>query len=268
MGTLMTELHNKACEMNAISLEEMSGVKLMNRTDTKYVISLDELGDLMEYAKQFYRIQETNGERLIAYETTYYDTDDWAMLRQHTTGRLTREKVRVRTYVGSNLTFVEVKKKNNHGRTRKKRTEVSVDCHACLDSVAKNYVNSYSEYVADSLYPAIANRFKRITLVNNEMSERLTIDLDLSLVNCRTTSFVRLANTVIVEVKRDGRQPSHITDWLKARRIKESGFSKYCYGALLTNGSLPLGDMKKKIRKLMKRGLLPAPSESLHRFAA
>lgn len=246
----------------------MSSVKLMNRTDTKYVISLEQLTRLLHFAREFYKVQQTNGERLIAYQTTYFDTPDWQMLRAHTTGRKTRQKIRVRTYIGSELTFVEVKNKNNKGRTKKKRIEVTSDCHLSLNANASHYVSTHSHYQISLLSPAVRNEFKRITLVNNEMTERLTIDLDLSLINCRSLTEQHLSHTVIVEVKRDGRQHSHIVDWLNQEHIRKHGFSKYCYGALLTDGSLPIGMMKKKMRQLIKRHLIPLPLASLHNWAA
>ena len=46
------------------------------------------------------------------------------MYLAHQNGRVIREKIRVRTYVSSGLTFLEVKNKNNKGRTDKKRIRV------------------------------------------------------------------------------------------------------------------------------------------------
>lgn len=264
---LLPTIH-EVLQFSPITLEEMSGVKLMNRTDTKYVISLEQLTRLLHYARAYYRVQETKAERLISYQTTYFDTTDWQMLRAHTTGRKTRQKIRVRTYIGSELTFIEIKNKNNKGRTKKKRIEVTPDCHDLFSVEAFNYVATNARYAPQKLSPAVRNSFKRITLVNNEMTERLTIDLDLTLVNCRSQTEQRLQNTVIVEVKRDGMQHSHIVDWLNREHIRKHGFSKYCYGALLTDGTLPIGIMKKKMRELIKRHLIPVPFASVHHWAA
>ncbi len=251
-----------------ITLEEMSGVKLMNRTDTKYVISLSQLASLLRFAQAHYRVQQTGGERLISYKTTYFDTPDWQMLRAHTTGRKTRQKIRVRTYIGSSLTFVEIKNKNNKGRTKKKRIQVDESCHGLLSATAADYVAQHANYLPENISPSVANSFRRITLVNNEMTERLTIDLNLTLTNCKNGNVVSLNNTVVVEVKRDGRQHSHIVDWLHAARLRKHGFSKYCYGALLTDGGMPIGIMKKKMRQLLRKGLIPAPLHSAHSWAA
>lgn len=94
---------------SSISLEEMSTIRLMNRTDTKYIVSLSALMDVLQRASNCYRVQEVQGERNIVYHTTYLDTPDYAMYLAHQNGRVIREKIRVRTYVSSGLTFLEVK---------------------------------------------------------------------------------------------------------------------------------------------------------------
>ena len=52
-----------------ISLEEMSSIRLMNRTDTKFVTSLDKLSLILQFAIADYRVQEVKGERYIACRT-------------------------------------------------------------------------------------------------------------------------------------------------------------------------------------------------------
>ena len=66
-------------KFNPITLEQMSGVKLMNRTDTKFVTTLDRLRLLLEMAQRDYYIQEIDGERNMAYDTTYFDTQAFDM---------------------------------------------------------------------------------------------------------------------------------------------------------------------------------------------
>ena len=109
----MTEILQTLKEYIPISLEEMSGIKLMNRTDTKYVTSYQILKEILLVARHDYRIQEVNGEYNIAYHTIYLDTADRDMYLTHQNGRVVREKIRIRTYVDSDLTFLEVKNKNN-----------------------------------------------------------------------------------------------------------------------------------------------------------
>ena len=54
-----------------VTLEEMSGIRLMNRTDTKYLLPLETLAVLLHYAAADYRVQEVTGERNIVYHTCF-----------------------------------------------------------------------------------------------------------------------------------------------------------------------------------------------------
>ncbi|MBQ2236062.1 MAG: VTC domain-containing protein, partial [Muribaculaceae bacterium] len=111
-------MHDILSTYRPITLDEMRGIKLMNRTDTKFVTTVSRLERLLELARHDYCVQETDGERVIPYYTVYYDTALHEMYRVHHNGHADRQKVRIRCYVSSALGFLEVKTKNNHGRTR------------------------------------------------------------------------------------------------------------------------------------------------------
>lgn len=257
MRSGLDEIETLLATFRPISLDEMASVRLMNRTDTKYVIRLDSLPSLLAQAQGDYMAQETDGRRLMDYKTTYYDTTDWQTLRAHTTGRHTREKIRVRRYA-TGLTFIEVKRKSK-GRTKKSRMATSSRPGGQMTAEAKTFVDSHSRYPSASLSPALGNTFRRITLVNNAKTERLTIDLGIAVENLRNGVCASLPDAVVVEVKRDGRKPSHMMEWLHAKGLRPCGFSKFAYGALLTDCSLPIGKMKPKMRRLIRQSLMPEP---------
>ena len=102
----------------SISLAEMEGVRLMNRTDTKYTTTTEQLALFLKQLQKDYYIQEINGKRISPYQTIYLDTPGLAMYLAHQNGRRTREKIRMRSYTDSSLTFLEIIDKNNKGRTR------------------------------------------------------------------------------------------------------------------------------------------------------
>ena len=104
-----------------VSLEQMKAVRLMNRIDTKYVTTLPKLVRLLEMARGQYWVQEIDGQRNMPYYTLYYDTERCDMYLEHLRGRKTRQKIRIRAYEHSGVSFLEVKNKNNKGRTAKKR---------------------------------------------------------------------------------------------------------------------------------------------------
>ena len=243
-----------------ISLYEMSGIKLMNRTDTKFVTTVDRLKLLLMLAKDDYRIQDNEGVRNAHYYTAYFDTPDNNMYIVHQNGHVGRQKLRIRSYVDSGLNFLEVKTKNNHGRTKKKRVDmVGFDPrhpdHSIRFQRQDTQFISYDEFLRKHLRynPAILseqleNNFHRITLVNKAKTERLTIDTDLRFHNLVTGKDVDLTGLVIIELKRDGLQPSPILWMLRDLRIKPCGFSKYCMGSALTNPSLKRNNFKERLR--------------------
>ncbi len=229
-----------------ITLAEMKSVKLMNRTDTKFVTTLPMLEKLLEMAQGDYFAQEIDGERNMLYDTTYFDTLDYGMYQEHQTGHTNRQKIRFRTYVSSNLQFMEIKTKNNHGRTKKKRIEVTdMDLH---DATKREFISQNLHFNVDLLIPHMHNYFHRITLVNRAKTERLTIDTDLQFNNMVTNQSRHMGELVIIELKRDGMVFSPVLEMLRTLRIHPHGFSKYCMGAAMTNQELPVNLFKPKLR--------------------
>lgn len=246
-----------------ITLEEMSDIRLMNRTDTKFVTTIDKLTELLCIAQPEYRIQVVNETRNIPYYTLYFDTEDFAMYRDHSHGHANRQKVRIRSYVNSNLNFLEVKTKDNHGRTKKKRIAMhdfapsapdcdSFNCETEENAAYYDFLLHYLRYSPERLAPAIENRFNRITLVNNRKTERVTIDTDLQFRNKTTGKAFSFDGIAIIELKRDGLEFSPVTTMLNALRIKPHGFSKYCLGSAMTNADLPLNKFKARLRAIEK----------------
>ena len=234
-----------------ISLEQMSGVKLMNRTDTKFVTNTERLRQLLEMARDDYYVQEIDGERNLEYDTTYFDTTQFDMYNQHQWGHTNRQKIRFRTYCISGLQFMEVKTKNNHGRTKKKRIEVAdMDVQ---DEVKRLFLKKHLRYGVDTLQPALNNHFSRITLVNKGKTERLTIDSALRFHNLLSDQELDMGGLVIIELKRDGQVYSPVLEMLRQLRIQPHGFSKYCMGSALTGSDhLQVNRFKRKLIEVGK----------------
>ena len=233
-----------------ITLEQMSGVKLMNRTDTKFVTNTEKLCQLLQLAENDYFVQDINGERNMEYDTTYFDTTAFDMYYQHQWGHTNRQKIRFRTYVSSHLQFMEVKTKDNHGRTKKKRIEVT-DMDV-LDDEKRAFLSKHLRYDAESLIPAINNNFRRITLVNKGHTERLTIDSSLRFNNIVSGVKRDMGELVIIELKRDGRVFSPVLEMLRQLHIHPHGFSKYSMGSALTNPELQVNRFKSKLIEVNK----------------
>ncbi len=179
------------------------------------------------------------------------DTDDHLFYHEHHNGRSPRQKVRVRTYMDTDITFLEVKTENNHGRTKKKRVEVP-----CQKISAENGNEEFLQGLVhkglDDMHPTVRNQFRRITLVNYGKTERLTIDFDVHFLNEETGLQAETGNLVIIELKRDGNVYSPVLDILRELRIKPSGFSKYCIGSVMTNSKLKRNTFKPRLVDLRR----------------
>lgn len=234
-----------------ISLSEMKGIKLMNRIDKKYLATISQLEQLLVMAQGKYMVQQIEGKRYSRYHTIYFDTPDEEMYTMHHNGRLVRQKVRVRTYLDSGDTFLEVKNKNNHGRTKKKRIVVN-GIQTLHEDDADMLLAKYSNYLLADLVPKVENRFERITLVNMAKTERLTIDCHVKFHHWETDLHDTFDRLVIIELKRDGNVYSPVKSMLRELRIKPSGFSKYCIGSVLTKPTLKRNRFKRRLVKINK----------------
>ena len=172
--------------LEPITLEQMRNIRLMNRTDTKFVTCKEKLVQLLEMAQGKYYAQFNNNTHVANYMTTYWDTENHRFFLEHHNGRAPRQKVRVRTYMDSDLTFLEVKTKNNHGRTKKKRMEVPSQ-EIEIQGANDEFVESLVHQGLTQMHPTVRNQFHRITLVNYDKTERLTIDFDVHFHNMETS---------------------------------------------------------------------------------
>ena len=237
-------------KFSPISLDEMSSVKLMNRVDTKFVTTMPRLVKLLQMAHSEYFMQNIDGCRNSAYTTLYYDTPNFDMYVTHHNGCLGRQKVRVRQYVDSGQIFLEVKNKNNHRRTRKKR--IAINEFDIVGEEKRQFLSDLCWYDVDSLKPALRNWFNRITLVNKGKTERVTIDTGLRFHNYASGIEKTLDQAVIVELKRDGNVPSPLLAMLRDLHIFPHGFSKYCMGTAFTNPSIKQNRLKPKLHYVEK----------------
>lgn len=173
--------------MPTLDLDRIAAVRLMNRVDTKYLVDERRCMELLEMAADQYYVQIIDDCRACRYATLYYDTPQWDMYHLHHNRRLTRQKIRTRTYVETGVTYLEVKNKSNKGRTHKRRMALdrSLFAAAATDTAAADFLRREARYAPETLSPSLATRFVRVTLVNHAMTERLTIDFDLHFDNVR-----------------------------------------------------------------------------------
>jgi hypothetical protein len=225
----------------------MDGVKLMDRTDTKFTFRLSQLAEVLAEAAPFYRCLEIENERVSRYRTLYYDTSDLMLYNKHHSGALNRYKIRHRTYVESNLGYLEVKFKNNKGRTIKERIKQKTADESFSETASK-FLSEELPFNPSTLLPVVWINYGRITLVNRESAERVTIDLDLEFK--RDSESMKLDNLVIAEVKQDKRRPSPFLAIMKRMHIREGSISKYCFAIAFTRDDVKKNNFKEKLFSL------------------
>lgn len=240
--------------MTPISLEEMHTVKLMNRVDSKYLLNKEQVEQLLQLAETDFFVQTIEDQQLAPYKTLYFDTDDVAMYTMHHNRKLNRQKLRTRCYRSSQTTFCEVKNKLNTGRTKKLRIPIRPDQydHIFEDPTVVDFIRQHLHYNIEALKPHVENEFLRITLVNKEKTERITIDGDIHFMNHHTGMNADISELVIIEVKQDGYQASPFKKLLQELNIKPKRISKYCLGTMLTNPQAKRNRFKPKIRYINK----------------
>ncbi|MFI3258640.1 MAG: polyphosphate polymerase domain-containing protein [Rikenellaceae bacterium] len=241
-----------------ISLSQMDSVKLMNRTDRKYWFNVNHLEGLLLDIVDDYYVLEIEGGRNLPYSTTYYDTWGDHMYMTHHRGKLNRFKIRRRNYVTTDSSFLEIKFKSNKGRTIKKRIPTDYRNPHFNESEGV-FVADKSPYRVEELHPVLVNGFRRLMLVSKSMNERVTIDQDLAFMSNGVEA--KLSELVVVEVKSEGRAKSAIIDAMHSRRLKASGFSKYCMGRSITDQKLKHNLFKFKHRMIERH--IERPLESV-----
>jgi hypothetical protein len=233
-----------------ISLAEMDSVRLMNRMDTKFAFSILTLPHVLAKIKEDYKVLEINDERAFLYISHYFDTENFDFFHDHHRGKVNRSKVRVRNYVSSETHFLEVKFKNNKGRTLKARNQIG----GYSPSIVQEHPNLLSPFVSfplEKLQASIQIDYVRITFVNKHFPERVTLDLNLTFF--QQDQKEAFENLVIAEVKRD--KLAHRSTFLLAMKelhIRPGSLSKYCFGVSVLNPSMKQNNFKQRIYNLTK----------------
>lgn len=225
----------------------MDNVKLLNRTDKKYLLPLNKLDIFLEQIKHAYRVLEINGARINSYQSFYYDTPDFDLYNAHHNKILNRLKIRFRSYIQSKIHFLEIKLKTNKGRTIKKRINVATP--NILSETEDEFIRQYYN-LNKPLINTINIEYQRITLVNKQLTERITVDINLLF---KTNEESKILNNIaIIEIKQDDyKKLSQAELILKNMRIKEGFMSKYCLGMALLK-PVKQNLFKSKIRNIIK----------------
>ncbi len=235
---------------NPISLEEMEGIKLLDRLETKFVFHISLLPAILRKISDKYRILEIEGRRESMYETIYFDDDGFTLYRMHHNGKANRYKLRIRRYLDSNLAFYELKTKNQKRRSIKTRI-------SCPDEIAKS--KSLSPFLGfcceavdslDNVHPSLKVNYSRITFVSSDLTERLTFDTRLKF---DTETSEKLSDEIcIAEVKQPGGGISPFVSLMHELHISPLRISKYCLGLITHYPDIKKNNFKPRLMRIAR----------------
>ena len=233
-----------------ISLKQMDGVALQDRFDTKFMFRDNLLPQLLEEMKANYFALEIKEKRFNTYETLYFDTSKFDLYMRHHNGRINRYKFRSRRYVESDLSFFEIKFKNNKGKTVKERIKRPGIVEEINDGM-REFIKSISTVDPDTLFPKLWVNYRRMTFVNKFTAERVTIDTQLNFVD--TSNNILYEGLVIAEVKQGGaNEKSVFISLMRKFSVHEKSISKYCLGVISLNKGIKKNNFKPTLLYLNK----------------
>lgn len=243
-----------------ITLEGANSLaRLQTRQDRKYLLSYSQGERLLQWWSKSAgaergaqpRVVEHENLRSSHYASQYFDTEHLLCYRMSLQRSRQRFKVRARTYLDSDLTFMEVKRKSRLG-TEKYRV-------SCAPSDAEPQSSSNVRFVEEhlpvgvapqQLQPALGIHYLRTTIVESPLSTldrdpagmgpfRATLDRDLTWTSISGQTICS-SPQLIVETKTGG-GPSPLDRWLWSSGIRPMAVSKYAVGTALLNPNLPRG---------------------------
>jgi hypothetical protein len=235
------------------TLAQMDKVALLNRFDTKYLLSIADLGVLLPSLADEYVALEVDGRRAHRYRTLYFDTPAFDLYRRHHQGLAVRHKVRSRIYADTGLAFFEIKAKSAQGRTMKYRlaTESAI---TALTLEARTLLAAHLPPDEQLVEPKLWNDFVRITLVGKERAERLTLDLGVQYDYEGRTAI--LPGVAICELKQGGSdEGSAFVERMQERGVEATSISKYCVGVALLVPGVEQDAYRDKLREIERVAL-------------
>lgn len=202
--------------------------------ETKYVVPIVFLADLLRHMSVGYRVLQTTETCLSEYETVYFDTADMALHRHIPEPEEASQKIRLRRYRDRRRSYLEVKNVYASGLGDKRRAR---------HDFGSLFLNSSEHAFVRGLIPKLSNelllqqlsvRYRRMTFLGLETHERVTMDLDVQFGH--GVAAQELDDTVIVEIKRAPGlgQHSAAENWLSMHGFGACTFSKYRTGLWLS----------------------------------
>jgi hypothetical protein len=236
-------------KFQSVTLPEIAEFGLMDRVEKKYVMHIEDLPKLLTLLPEHLRVLAFDGNPVSLYKTEYFDTHDNRMYLDHHRGKLNRYKIRVRSYDNTRTSYLEIKHKNNKGKTLKTRTDFTFEKDVITDDILIDFIEQNSPYNLKLLHPQITTHYKRTTFIDMLHQIRMTLDTYLSFED--TDRSCSLDNLCIIEIKKHSKDPTYFERTIHELGYKEFSVSKYCL-AMVNLKNIKSNRFKSKFNKLNK----------------
>lgn len=247
--------------LDGIGLDDLNAsAALLTRVDRKYLLSParlatrstspdDVLAALLDEVllPDGARVLEIDGRRAFGYRSDYLDTPDDASFRGAAHRRRRRFKVRLRTYLDTGTSTLEVKTRGGRGTTVKERAPFDGDVltpDGRLSPAAAAYTSATlrDAHIVDvdvaTLRTSLTTLYHRTTVLLPTSGARLTLDAGLQFV--AADGVVRdTPGLVVVETKTPTGVRADADRFLWGRGVRPARFSKYATGRALMDDTLP-----------------------------
>jgi hypothetical protein len=206
---MATTFDTKLEKFQALTLTELNAqASYLKRIDRKFLLTKNQFAEILEDLKDDFQVLDIAGRKVFSYDNVYMDTNDYLFYNQHQDKENRRTKIRTRLYKDSDMAFFEFKQKIN-GITQKFRYQFPSEEHGQMTKGKTRFFEGVwqSMYNGDPkapfIFPSIQTTYKRITLVEKQGGERLTIDFSIKTLDLRDelASDIKLKNLVIIESK-------------------------------------------------------------------
>lgn len=245
-------------ELPSVSLAELDTTwTTVRRHDTKFIVDRHVLEEFFRQTTTRFAALEVAQARSFTYRTSYFDTPELLLYRDHAQRRRRRIKVRTRHYVESDRTRLEVKAKLGNGQTQKMlfedRQSIGTDEIKLInDSIRElNQSHRYRE-IAACLQPTAVTTFQRSTIINRDSVERITVDSALVLETGNNTVEM-IPHLVLVEIKSPHRMSESVRH-LRKSGVHPTSFSKYCAALEATEIARPRIHSANKLARTLVTG--------------
>lgn len=243
----MTSLAAAVAGPTSIRLDQLlERADLQTRSTRKYIVDATTIATMMDTFGDDVSMLDIGGERVIGYETVYFDTPDRALYLDTARRRPRRFKVRTRQYQNGQSAMLEIKAKNGRGATVKHRKEYPSASRHGLSADARDWIDEVVDFDETGLLEStLVTRFGRATAIGRHDDERFTFDTDLV---CEAADgATAVLDGIIVECKSLGGSSS-IDRWLWRQGIRPAKMSKYCTGMASIDPTLPSNHWHRTLR--------------------